>query len=104
MMREEFAQRHAVLPARFKLPQRAEQRRVALEEGEAFALHQAGRRRLALEFAQLGFVIEEIELRRSAGHEEVDHAFRLRCEVRWTWGERMRRIDDRSAGCSPAAL
>ena len=31
---------------------------------------------------ELGLVVEQIDVRRSAGHEQVDDAFRLRCEVR----------------------
>jgi hypothetical protein len=55
---------------------RAEQLRPWLErtvhEGEALALDVRVGNRLAVEFVEARFVVEEFELRRAAGHEEVD--------------------------------
>ena len=49
------------------------------------------RQRLALELRQLGLVVEQVELARRTGHEEMDDPLRLRREVRRPGRQRVRR-------------
>ena len=72
----------------------AEEGFVAFEKGEALALHEAFGGSLTVVFAELGFVFEEFELARRAGHVEEDDVLGLRWK-RWLAGaHRIGRIDD----------
>ena len=65
-----------------ELAARAEQLGRSLREGfherETLALQNGGRQRLATEPLQFRFGLEELELARRPGHEQVDHALRTR--------------------------
>jgi hypothetical protein len=66
----------------------AQQLGLALDEGEALAFHELVGDRLAVGFAELGLVVEEVHLGRRSRHEEIDDALRLRREVRALRGRR----------------
>jgi len=51
--------------------------RLALELGELLALGERVRHRLAVQFAELGFEIEGLQMGRAARHAEEDDAFDL---------------------------
>ena len=53
------------------------------------AHHDLGGHGLAVVFRQHGFGVEQIELARRPAHEEVDHAFRARREMRSTRRQRI---------------
>ena len=74
-----------------ELERRAEQLRRAFDEREAFAFDDVFGDGLAVVLIQLRLGIEEIELRRGAGHEQVDDALRARGEVRADGGGVARR-------------
>ena len=56
---------------------RPEDSSVTTDEGVALALDDRGRQGLALELLELRLVVEEVELARGAGLEEVDDSLRL---------------------------
>ena len=60
-------------------------------EGEALAFDEAGGDGLAVEFVELGLVVEELQLAGAAGHEEVDDALGLGLMVRRLGCERVGR-------------
>src|SRR5579864_2582663 len=68
---------------------RAQQQWSALDESESFAFHQVGRNRLPVVLVQLRLVVEQIQLRRRAGHEQVNHALGLWREMRLLGGQRI---------------
>ena len=74
-VRQQFGDQLAALAARLKFKARAEQARMAADEGEAFARDERVRTELTVEFLQFGFRIEQVELRRRADHVEVDDVF-----------------------------
>ena len=95
-MRQQLGQLRSRLAVSLERERRPEQPRRALDEGEALALRNELRRDLlAVELLQRRLVVEEIELRRRAGHEEIDDLLRLRREVR-----RARRERSRPACCA----
>jgi hypothetical protein len=97
-MRQQLAQLHARLPVARKLSRAAQQRLVPFEKREPLARHQRLRRLLPAQFAQLRLVVEEVELRRTARHEQVNHPLRFRRELRRSLRQRIRRIErDRGA-------
>ena len=75
-------QHRARLPVLRKLELRPEHRRVRLDEGVALVADDRWRQRLALESGQLGLGVEQFELARCAGHEQVDDGLRRGLEVR----------------------
>ena len=75
-MRQQLRDLRARLAVPLELERRAEQLRRALDEREALALDELVGDVLAVVLRQLRLGIEEIELRRRAGHEEVDDALR----------------------------
>src|SRR5256885_17121642 len=85
-VREQFADPGAAPAVLPELAPRAEQLRAvaAAHEREAFALDERLRNRLAVQLNELGLVIEQFELARSAGHEEVKDVLRARLEMRRT--------------------
>src|SRR5436190_3378078 len=85
-LREQFADPRAASAVLPELAPRAEQLRAvaAAHECEAFALDERLRNRLTVQLDELGLVIEQFELARSAGHEEVNDVFRARLEMRRT--------------------
>src|SRR5437773_249089 len=85
-LREQFADPRAASAVLPELAPRAEQLRAvaAAHECEAFALDERLRNRLAVQLNELGLVIEQFELARSAGHEEVNDVLRARLEMRRT--------------------
>ncbi len=54
---------------------------VALELGELLPFRKRFRKRLAVELVQLRLRVEGFQMRRPAGHAEMDHTLRLRGEV-----------------------
>ena len=80
-VRQQLGDLGARLPVPLELERRAEQLRRALDEREPLALDQLLGDVLAVVLRQLRLGIEQIELRRRAGHEQVDDALRLRREV-----------------------
>ena len=90
---KEFADRHPALSVALELALTAEEGFVALEEGEALALHKAFGRSLAVVFAELGLVLEEVELAGGSGHVEENDVLGL-CRKGWFAGaHRIGRID-----------
>jgi hypothetical protein len=69
---------------------RRQQLRRAFDEGEALALDQLGGDVFAVVLREGGLRIEEIDLRRRPGHEEVDHALRPGREPPRRVGPRLR--------------
>ena len=55
-----------------ELVARAEDGGVGADERVTLAVDDRGREGFAFQLGQLGLVVEELELRRCAGHEEVD--------------------------------
>ena len=53
----------------------------AVHEGEALALHPGGGDGLAVQLLQFGFGFPQLELARSAGHEQVDDVLGFGCDV-----------------------
>ena len=53
-----------------------------LDESGAVVLHELGGRQLPVVLGELRLVVEELEVARSAGHEEVDHTLRARSKMR----------------------
>ena len=75
-VRQHFRHLHAGLAVADKLSFRAEQLRVLFNEGEPFSLDVRLRNDLPRQFTQLRFVIIELQVARSAGHEEVNNVLR----------------------------
>ena len=69
---------------------RAGQRHFAADEREPFPFQQLRRASLAVVLDQFRLVIEQVELRRSADHVQVDHVLGPRRKVGWPSGERIR--------------
>ena len=61
-----------------ELKARTEYGGVRADERIALAVDDRGREGLAFKLRELGLIIEELELRRGAGHEEVDDRLGLR--------------------------
>jgi hypothetical protein len=80
-MRQQLAQLRPALAMAAELVLRRHERAVGVDEGRPIALEQLGWRQLAIPFHQFGLVIEQFEMARRAGLEEVDHALRLGGEV-----------------------
>ena len=72
-----------------KLVRRAHQFRHARRESETFTFDELVRTRFVVPFHELGFVIEQIEMWRSAGHVQINHAFDFGFEVRLFWRQRI---------------
>jgi len=85
MVRHEFGNPHAALAALLETPARAKEFGFVFErtvhEGEAFSFDERIGNALAVQFDKLWFVIEKLELRRAAGHEEKDDVLRARGEM-----------------------
>ena len=90
---KEFADRHPTLSVALELALTAEEGFVALEEGEALALHKAFGRSLAVVFAELGLVLEEVELAGGSGHVEENDVLGLGRKGRFSSAHRIGRID-----------
>ena len=90
-MREHIAHPRAALAVLLELLIVAEQvdSVARAHEREALAFDEAGGDGLAVEFVELGLVVEELELTRAAGHEEVDDALGLRSVMRLLRGVRI---------------
>jgi hypothetical protein len=84
-VRHHFRNLSAALAVLREFESRAEHGRVGADEGVALAHDDRGRNGLAFELGQLGLVVEEVELGRRAGHEQVDDALGL--------GRKMGRLD-----------
>ena len=80
------------LPGLMEGELRTEHLRHALEEGELLPFEKFLRAVLTIELCKLRFVVEKFELARGSGHVQVDHPFRLRCEVREIRQKRVGRI------------
>ena len=76
-------------PCLRELELRAEQRRVGIDERRPIALEQFRRRELAVVLGQFGLVVEQFQVARCAGLEDVDHPLRLRREMRLSRRERI---------------
>ena len=81
-VRQQFATLGPALAVAGELPPRAEQLGVPLDEREPLVLDVGLRDDLAVEFLQLGLVVEQFELARPAGHEQEDDVLRLGGEMR----------------------
>ena len=81
-VRQQLGQFRAALAVPGELELRAEQLGVGVDERGAIALEQIGRRQLAVPFGQFRLVVEQFQVARPAGHEQVDHALGLGGEVR----------------------
>jgi hypothetical protein len=87
-VRQQFREFRARLAVPCELEFRPEQRGVWIDERGAVALKQLGGRQSPIVFGECGLIIEELQVARGPGHEEVDDALGLRCEVRHTRRER----------------
>ena len=86
-VRQQLADPRAALAVLGELVGRAEELGRALDEGEPLALEDflgAGR---AVELVELGLVVEQVVLRRRAGHVQVDDPLGLGRQQRRPWGE-----------------
>ena len=77
VVRQHFAERQAALADALELALAAHQRFVPLEERKTLAFEQALGRRLAVQLAELGLVVEQFKLARRTGHEQVDDVLHL---------------------------
>src|SRR5438445_6853764 len=73
-LRKQFAYPGPALAMPLELIRCAEQFRMAFDEREPLVLEQIIRARLHVHLDQLGLVIEQVVLRWSAGHVQVDYA------------------------------
>src|SRR4051794_16279597 len=64
------------MPREFEL--RSEQLRIRIDERGTITLEQLGRRQFAVPASELRLVIEELQMARRAGHEQIDDFFRFR--------------------------
>jgi hypothetical protein len=81
-MGEQVRKLRAALAVTCKGMRRAQQFRRSFDEREPLALDDVLRNRLAVVLIELRLVIEQVELRGRAGHEEEDNLFGFRREVR----------------------
>ena len=81
-VRQHLRQFRPALAVLGELEARPEHGRIGPDEGVALAADDRRRHRLAFELRQLRLVVEQIELARRAGHEQMNDALRLRREVR----------------------
>ena len=81
-VRQHLRELGAALAVPGELEPRTEHGRVGPDKRIALTADDRGRERFAFELGQRGLGVEEIELAGCAGHEQVDHALRLGCEVR----------------------
>ncbi len=81
-VRQELADLRAALPAFLELVGRAEQLGVPFDEGELLVLEQLVGARLHVMLDELGLEVEQVLLRRTARHVQIDNALGLGCEVR----------------------
>ena len=93
-VRQQAGKPRAALPVLGELVRRAEQLRVALDEREPLALEELVRAGLAVALHQLRLVVEQLQLRRAAGHVQVDDLLglgrKMRRPVRQRIAERVR--------------
>jgi hypothetical protein len=83
-IREQFAHPRAAFAMLRKFERRADERNgrlVARHSREPLAGTDRVGKLLAVAFVEQRLVVEQIELRRTAGHEQIDHALRLRCKM-----------------------
>ena len=95
-VRQELAQHRAALDRFLKLVGRAQQLGMPLDEGEPLVFQQLVRARLHVMLDQLGLEVEQVLLRRSARHVQVNHPLGLGCEVRRLESHRRSRRTTRS--------
>src|SRR5262249_61045560 len=76
----------AVLP---KLVWRSQEFRMPFDEREALVFEQLVRARLHVLFDEFGLVVEQLLLRRRAGHVQVNHILGLGRKHRRFWGGRV---------------
>ena len=81
-VRQQFGEPDAGFAVLFELITRAEQGGVFADLREPDVLQDLIRHLLAVAFDQLGFVVEQVEVRRPAGLEQVNYVLGLRREVR----------------------
>ena len=74
-----------------------------VHEGEPLPLDERLGDRLAVVLLELRLVVEQLELARAAGHEQVDDALRLRREVARPRRQRVRRAARRGAAAAASA-
>src|ERR1051325_2477288 len=94
-MRQKFGKFRSALAMLREFELRAEQLRTRVDEGCAIVLHQIRRRQFAVPLRQFGFVVEQLQMTWSAGHEEEDHAFGLAGKMGLLGRERVRARDRR---------
>ena len=73
-VRQDVGDLDARFPAADEAEPRPEHGRIRTNEGVSLAADDRRRDRFAFELGQLGLVIEEIEMARRPGHEQVNHA------------------------------
>ena len=94
-------------PCWAKLELRSEQGRIGIDERGAIAFEQFGRRKLAVAFGQFGLVVEQLQMARCAGLEQVDDALGLRGRSAVARRQRVSRRTRRAASAAssePAAM
>ena len=64
---------HARFSVAAKGEGRAQERRVSLDEGQALALDEALGTQAPVQLLKAGLGVEHVELRRGAGHMQIDH-------------------------------
>ena len=88
-VRQQLGDLLAAFAVLLKLILRSGQRHFAADEREPLAFQQLRRASLAVVLDQFRLVIEQIELRRSADHVQVDHVLRPGRKVGWPSGKRI---------------
>src|SRR5439155_15537799 len=87
-MRQKLGEFSSALAVFGELELGSEQRGVRIDERGPVAFDQLFGRRFAVPFLQRRFVIEQFEVARRAGHEEVNDALGFGGELRLLWRER----------------
>ncbi len=88
---------------------RSQQFRFRIDERRPIIFQQFRRRRGAVEFRQLRLVIEQLQMTRRAGHEQIDYPFGFRLVVRRLRGKRIEFLNiaglrTNSPGCAAEHL
>ena len=101
-VRQQLADPGAALPALLELVRRAQQLGMPLDEREPLVLQQLVGAGLHVVLDQLRLVVEQVLLRRRAGHVQVDDALGPRRELRRLDGQRDCRVAPAAAACALA--
>src|SRR3954447_20595892 len=88
-MWQKLGQLRARLPVFGKLELWSKQCRTGVDEGGSIAFDEFRGRQFAIPFDQFGLVIKQLQMARSAGHEQEDHALGFGWKMRLLGRERV---------------